>query len=66
MATTKIPVPKPGQGEPIVFFDIQLGGKFFSHGWLEAKNFARGRPYDQHLPFAIVALVLVLISVVDP
>jgi hypothetical protein len=27
MAATKIPVPKPGEGEPIVFFDIQLGGK---------------------------------------
>lgn len=27
MATTKIPVPQPGEGEPIVFFDVQLGGK---------------------------------------
>ena len=29
MAATKIPVPKPGEGEPIVFFDIQLGGMCF-------------------------------------
>lgn len=29
MATTKIPVPKPGEGEPIVYFDIQLGGKWY-------------------------------------
>lgn len=28
MATDKIPIPKPGEGEPIVFFDITLGGKF--------------------------------------
>ena len=28
MATEKIPVPKPGEGEPIVFFDITLGGEF--------------------------------------
>jgi len=27
MATDKIQVPKPGEGEPIVFFDIQLGGE---------------------------------------
>ncbi|KAH0832437.1 hypothetical protein FOPE_01242 [Fonsecaea pedrosoi] len=26
-ATDKIPVPKPGEGEPIVFFDIQIGGE---------------------------------------
>lgn len=31
MATDKIPVPKPGEGEPIVFFDIQLGGKSLSY-----------------------------------
>lgn len=29
MATEKIPIPKPGDGEPIVFFDVTLGGKFF-------------------------------------
>jgi hypothetical protein len=29
MATDKIPIPKPGEGEPIVFFDITLGGKSF-------------------------------------
>lgn len=28
MAATPIPVPKPGEGEPIVFFDITLGGKY--------------------------------------
>ncbi|KIW21281.1 hypothetical protein PV08_01861 [Exophiala spinifera] len=27
MAATPIPVPKPGEGEPIVFFDITLGGE---------------------------------------
>ncbi|KIY03624.1 uncharacterized protein Z520_00315 [Fonsecaea multimorphosa CBS 102226] len=26
-APDKIPVPKPGEGEPIVFFDIQIGGE---------------------------------------
>jgi hypothetical protein len=28
MATENIPIPKPGEGEPIVFFDVTLGGKF--------------------------------------
>jgi Cyclophilin type peptidyl-prolyl cis-trans isomerase/CLD len=28
MATSQIPIPKPGEGEPIVFFDVTLGGEF--------------------------------------
>lgn len=31
MASETIPIPKPGEGEPIVFFDVTLGGKSFSH-----------------------------------
>jgi len=27
MAAERIPIPKPGEGEPIVFFDVTLGGK---------------------------------------
>ena len=40
MATDKISVPKPGEGEPIVFFDITLGGKCppYLNSWAVNQN----------------------------
>ncbi|KAK7890102.1 Peptidyl-prolyl cis-trans isomerase-like 1 [Exophiala xenobiotica] len=42
MAANPIPVPKPGEGEPIVFFDITLGGE--SLGRIKMHLFANTVP----------------------
>ncbi len=55
MATEKIPVPKPGEGEPIVFFDITLGGKFVTSRcsgkirWSKKATWPRSHTLEEHL-----------------